>query len=123
MDVTFNGAYDAFQFLIKFEEKQNLINIFRNILFVNSHMTNVILNYAADNNDLLKLFKKEIKMSDLIIAIKFYNEDTIVKMISLFKLTDSDENLQKFMNEISTNVSKKMKKSIINRISPDFPKK
>lgn len=123
MDVTFNGAYDAFQFLIKFEEKQNLINIFRNILFVNSHVTNVILNYAAENNELLKLFKKEIKMSDLIIAIKFYNEDTIVKMISLFKLTDSDENLQKFMNEISTNVSKKMKKSIINRISPDFPKK
>ena len=86
-------------------------------------MTNVILNYAAVNDDLLKLFKKEIKMSDLIIAIKFYNEDTIVKMISLFKLTDLDENLQKFMNEISTNVSKKMKKSIINRISPDFPKK
>ena len=79
-------------------------------------MANFILDVQNDDSQLFEKFKKKIQFNDLILAIQFYNEDVVVKIVKLYKLIRTNESIREFVSNLMKFLSKKMIIHLLNRL-------
>ncbi len=111
----FNDLYDYINFIF----------IFQTAIETNFEMANYILDLQIEaknsnnltNNIIFTNINPKITFQDLKLAIKYYNEDVIIKMIKLYDLFKLSENIFNFVTELSNNISKKMMTSLFNQLS------
>lgn len=117
-----NAAFDVVKFLIKIEKPQNILTIFRDSLKLNSRIANYILDLQikeksskskSSHSSLFDLFKSQLNMNDLALAIQYYNEDIIVKMNQLYGIID--KNLKMFVSILTKFASSSMMNSLFNK--------
>ena len=75
-----------------------------------------------DENSIFAFFENEIDFDILAKAIKYYNEDIVVKIIKLYGAILYDSIQFDFILHILNNLSKKMILPLLDRILPLLPK-
>lgn len=119
---------DAFKFV--FFDMQNAIYlhiIFQDCISCNHDIANFILDHQLDENmkGKLKFYEKlnqNEKMNDLIMALKFFNENLVVKIIKLFDVLKNENDITKFVTYLKDSISTKMICSLLIRIASFLPK-
>lgn len=102
----------------------NLIEVFNFCLQYNHDIGNYILDLQLESenyigNMISSNLKSYIRLPDLILAVRFYNEDIVVKMIMLYGFIFEDiENLKKFAFNLPRYLSSKMIISLFARLRP-----
>ncbi|KAK8876611.1 hypothetical protein M9Y10_006829 [Tritrichomonas musculus] len=116
-------AFDTFTFLFhKYLPKIDFYNLFHQCILVNSKFVNYLLDFLSSNENILRknflIFKAKISIDELLFAVDFYDEDTVVKMIKLFYIIDSYEKQNQFLEKLAENLSIMMISSLFKRIIP-----
>lgn len=120
---------DVFKFVLDdLKEKVDFIVIFRKCLNYNHDMANYILDLQIDEkkspNKTGFIFEKmmnKISMNELMTAVRFYNEEIVVKMIRLYDFFNDNENISIFIIKLMKTISTKMMISLLKELS-FFPK-
>ena len=128
MNSALNNANDTLKFLF-FELKENKLycyECFRIGLRFNHDFANFILDFQLNENhedqkSLFHFFKSKIDLKDALNAIKWYNEDIVVKMIQLYDIINDSRIRKIFVRKLMKNLSKKMVLSLFDRLSPILP--
>lgn len=112
-----NGGNDAFKIIfIDEKNKENIMFILQNSIKMNHDIADFILDKINSDNDIIN--KNQIDFSFLLLAIQYYNENIIVKLIIILKdLFNESENISKFINHLLNYISPKMIKSLFIRLS------
>lgn len=113
----FDYANDSFKFIFyDLKENVDFFNLFQISIENNHDLANFILDVQNDDSQLFEKFKKKIQFNDLILAIQFYNEDVVVKIVKLYKLIRTNESIREFVSNLMKFLSKKMIIHLLNRL-------
>ena len=111
----YNGN-DAFKIVLNDEKnKENVLFILRNSFKMNHDISNFILDKMKNGEMIID--KDEIEFNDVLSAIQYYNENIVVKLISLKDFFNEKENISKFVSQLLKSVSVKMMNSLFIRLS------
>ena len=113
---------DAFKFVFfDLKEKINSYSIFQYCIINDHDIANFFLDLQIDKNmnerSMFEELNAQIKVDDFKLAIKYYNENIVVKMIKLYNVFKSDDDMNIFAMSLKDLLSKKMINSLIDKIS------
>ena len=97
-------------------------------IMANHDFANYILDCQFEEKDsynalIFLRLKDKINFKVFKLAIKYYNENIVVKMIKLYEPFKVTENIFDFVSELKNNISKKMMISLFNQLSSFLPRK
>lgn len=124
-----DNANDSIKFMLN--ELKNMRNLYFLVFKKGIKYNHVIANYILDlqlmedhndENSIFAFFENMIDFDILVKAIKYYNEDIVVKIIMLYDEILYDSNQFNFIYYILNNLSKKMILPLLDRILPLLPK-
>lgn len=124
-----DNANDSIKFMLN--ELKNMRNLYFLVFKKGIKYNHVIANYILDlqlmedhndENSIFAFFENMIDFDILVKAIKYYNEDIVVKIIMLYDEILYDGNQFNFIYYILNYLSKKMILPLLDRILPLLPK-
>lgn len=112
-----NSANDAFKFLFfALKKKLNLIFLLESCIEKNHDLAFFILDLQTKDDHVFKEISKKIKIRHLLLALNYYNEDIVVKLIESFKFFGKKRNIVNFIKTLTHSISIKMIISLFSKI-------
>lgn len=113
------NSSDVFKFaFLKLYDIINYRILLRNLVKHNFSIAIFILDFWIEKYDAIN---QRVLIEDLYLAVDYYNEDIVVKIIKL-KPINFEDHIKEFKNRLAINISNKMISSLIKRISEFLPK-
>lgn len=119
-ELYFDATNDSFKFL--FQELYKEVNLYLTLqtcIRCNHDIANYVLDlqFKENENDdqqkyIYNEIKRRIQLFDLRLAIKHYNEDIVIKMIKLYDLLNSKDNIKSFATALKDYTSSRMISSL-----------
>lgn len=119
---------DTFKFLFEYlKENINFTTFLRYGIEKNHDVANYILDCQFEEKDsnkplIFQYMKDKIEFNDFKLAITFYSENIVVKMIKLYEPFKITGNIFDFVSKLKNNISKKMMISLFNQLSSFLPR-